>query len=121
MGLFNEEWIPILAGRRLEDFSPEEFKSHVRGLKIEPPPKKIRAIKLKKHIVWKLSPKKKSLSLKINRDPKWITREEIAKVARESGIEERLVWVKVAATKATVVSNEEQGHELNKQLKEIPF
>lgn len=91
-------WIPLLSGRPLEEFTPESFKAHVRSLFFRPPPKRS-ARKPKPPFRWKLTPKG-NLSVVVNRRPRWISREEIAQISRESGRPENEVWLKVLNPKA---------------------
>lgn len=79
------EWIPLLT-KPLNQFTPEDFKLYVKGLKREPPQKKIRLKKQKPPFAWKITPKTKKLSLTVNRTPKWITDEEMSEIARASGV-----------------------------------
>jgi hypothetical protein len=95
--------IPLLSGRKFSEFSPSEFKAHVHGLFYKPVPKKKAPAKKKPllPIVWRIN-KQGTLVLKINRKPKHITPEEITQLAKDSGIEERLIWIKVGAKKSGI-------------------
>lgn len=107
------DWTPLLAHKPLNQFTPEDYKAYVRGM-FSKKEKKIREIKIKPPYVWKISPKKKSFSIKMNR--LWITKEEITKISRESGIEERIVWAKITEKKATIVDSEEQWRKMQTEI-----
>jgi len=107
------EWIPLLT-KPLCEFTPEDYRTYVRGLKIEPPAKKVRAVKLKKHVTWKITEKKKLLSVKVTREPKWITHVEMEKIAEESRRPLEEVMLRARAAGAVIVGTEDEGRELGK-------
>ncbi len=81
-----DEWTPLLT-KPFNTYSPEDFKLYVRSL-FNKPAKKVRTIKLKKQkppFSWKLSPKKRTLSLTVNREPKWLSEGEMALISAQSG------------------------------------
>lgn len=90
----------LLAPKALRLFEPSEFKSYVKSLYFRKA-KKTPSIRLKKQkppYSWKLTPKGK-LAVTVNRSPKWISREELAQIAKESGFAENIVWTTVLHTK----------------------
>ena len=91
-------WLPLLSAKPLESFSPEEFKAYVKGLYHKPEPKRA-AKKPKPPFRWKIT-KTGKISVVVNRRPRWISREEIAQIAKESGVPENVVWLKVLDPKA---------------------
>lgn len=115
-----EEWIPLL-GKPLSQYTPEDFKTYIRGL-YNKPAKKTKTIKLKKQkppFAWSLT-KKGNLSLKINRTPKWLSREEIDLITKESGKPANEVFLKIKKMKIEISIQVEQ--DLVKQtLSELPW
>lgn len=115
-----EEWIPLL-GKPLRQFTPEDFKIYIRGL-YNKPAKKTKTIKLKKQkppFSWSLT-KKGNLSLKVNRTPKWLSREEIDQITKESGRPANEVFLKIKKMKIEVSKQEEQDLVV-RTLSEIPW
>lgn len=87
--------IPLLSPRDLLSFSPAEFKEYVKSLYFKEERAK------KKEVAWTVT-KKGSLVIRVNRIPKVIWPHEISTIAKESGIEERLIWIKIAAPKSKI-------------------
>lgn len=87
----SESWIKLLSGAHISEFTPEMYHAYIRTLYHKPEPK---AKKPKKTFIIKLT-KTGKVSLQVRRDPKWITRAEIEQLAKESGIEERLIYLKL--------------------------
>ncbi len=79
------EWVPLLS-KPLNQFTPEDYKLYIKGLKREPPQKTIRLKKQKPPFVWKITPKTKKLSLTVNRSPKWLSDDEMKVISKESGV-----------------------------------
>jgi hypothetical protein len=120
-GIMNEEedWIPLLSPMKLKDFTAEGFKNYVRGL-FRKKAKKEKVIRLKKPkppFVISLT-KKGNLSFKVNRDPKWLSAQEIEGIAKiyEKPVNE--VWVLAMKKKIVIVPTKEAGEGL-KGRKEI--
>lgn len=91
----------LLAPKALSAFSPSEFKEYVRSLFFKKTPRRTKTIKLKKvkpPVVWSLT-KKGNLSVRIQRTPRWISREEVEAVVRESGLPYNEVWLKIFPAK----------------------
>lgn len=91
-------FIPLLSPKALSEFSPAEFRSYVQSLKAVPESRKKTP---PKEFSWSLT-KKGVLSIRVKRTPKFLRPAEITQIARESGIEERLVWIKVASPKSGI-------------------
>lgn len=92
-----DRWIDLLSVRSIADLTPEEFKLWVIGLKQQGKGRKTKTIRLKKKrppFSWKLTPKGR-LSVTVTRSPKWISREELDQIAKESGFPENIVWTTV--------------------------
>lgn len=113
------EWIPLLT-KPLSSFTPEDFKLYVKGLKAEPPPKKIRLKKQKPPFVWKMTPKTKKLSLTVNRTPKWISAQEMEDISKDSGVPLNEVFV-LLKKKEIALSSEEEQQRIKEQIEEIPW
>lgn len=109
-------WIPLLSGKPLSEFTPEDFKLHVRSLYHKPEPKRAAPVRT---VLPKLTPKG-NISLLIRRKPQWISREEIAEAAKELSVEERLVWNYVAKKKIKVSDAKTEG-EITVDLSSIPW
>jgi len=114
-----DDWIPLLSPMKLKDFTAEGFKSYVRGL-FRKKAKKEKVIRLKKPkppFVISLT-KKGNLSFKVNRDPKWLSAQEIEGIAKiyEKPVNE--VWVLAMKKKIVIVPTKEAGEGL-KGRKEI--
>lgn len=108
--------IPLLSVKPLVEFDPTEFKQHIKGLYHKPQPKARPPVKT---ILAKLT-KTGNLSILIRRKPKWISREEIAEVAKNFQCEERLVWNYVAKKKIKVSDAKTEG-EIAVDLSSIPW
>lgn len=83
----SDDYIPLLSGKPLESFTPEEFKAHVEALYF----KRKSSVKKKtvKDLVVKVSSKTGVISIKINRDPKWVTESELRALFEEAKVEIR--------------------------------
>lgn len=112
-------FIPLLSGKAIDYFSPEEFKAHVRALKIEPPPKKIREIKIRPPFVIGKTPKGK-LSLKINRKPKWLSEEEMKQISRDSGEPLSELFLKMKRQKIRISTLDDET-KIKLEIDSIPF
>lgn len=83
----DDKYIPLLSGKKFSDFTPEEFKAHVVSLYHKKEAKKVKKKEVPP-IVMKISPKG-VISLRINREPKYITDLEIKDLFRDASIEVR--------------------------------
>jgi hypothetical protein len=79
------------------DFSPEDFREKVRSLYRDPKEGK----PVSRSFSLRVNPQG-TLVITIRRDPKWISRAEISELSEESGIEERLIYVRLAERKIPV-------------------
>lgn len=78
-------WIPLLSPKPFERFTPAEFKAYVVSLKQEKEAQAARAKKAPpKEVTWSIS-KKNVLSVRIKRDPKEVTQEEIQLISESTG------------------------------------
>lgn len=78
-----DEFIPLLSGRPLDGFTPEEFKKHVRSLYFKEPPRPSKKKAPTSEVTWGRT-KKGSLTVRVNRTPKWITEDEMTLIAAQS-------------------------------------
>lgn len=80
-------WIPLLSGKSFDEFNPQSFKEHVRSLflKRETRAKGSAAAKAKpKEVSFRFN-RKGTLILRVNRNPQWISVEELAQLGKDSG------------------------------------
>lgn len=101
--------IPLLSGKSLSEFTPDEFLSYIQSL-LNRPVKKQKTIKLKaakKEIIYKLTAKG-NLSVSIKRKPKWISLEEIGQISKETGVPLNEVWIKLVTKGKTPISTKEE-------------
>jgi hypothetical protein len=89
-------WIPLLSSRALSDFTAEEYKNYVKSLYFKKQKKTpvIRIKKKKAEIEWGLT-KKGNISLKIRREPKWITSDELERMIAELSVTREVVMRKL--------------------------
>jgi len=115
-------WINLLSGRALDEFAPEEFKLYVKSLKVEPPQKKIR-LKIPKPPFKATLTKTGKISVKFNRTGKWLSRAEIAEIAKSLNIEETRVWVELIHRKRNPVRLSDAATEENTsdETNPLPF
>lgn len=116
---FPLEWTPLLT-KPFATYSPEDFKTYVKGLKQMPPQKTIKIKAAKPPYVVKVSAKKKQFSLKITREPKWLSEEELKEITRTTGwkLNELFIYMK---KKEIIVSSREEQDEITRAVAEIPF
>lgn len=93
-------FIPLLSPKSLGEFTPEEFHAYVRSLNyVKPKKSKVKGVKAPpKEVTWSIT-KKGTLTVRIKRDPKWLTREEVETIARDSGKPLNQVWLKLVGPK----------------------
>jgi len=99
----------LLSGKSLSSFEATEYKEYVRGLKIEPPPKKTR-VRVSLPFKWKFT-KTGQLSVTFNkrlRPKPWLSREEIEQIAKECGWATNTVWVSLCNRKRNPISVSDQ-------------
>lgn len=91
--------IPLLADA-FESYSPESFKAHVRSLFVKRGAggaKRGTKKKPKPYVVSRT--KKGGFVLKVNRKPKWLSREEVDQIALENNIPLNEIWLRVLKKK----------------------
>lgn len=99
------QWVKLLSPKPFLEYSPEDFKNYVRSLYFKKQ-KKTPTIKIKKVLSIHLT-KTGRVSLTVKRDPKFITRAEIERLAQEHNIEERLIWLRVRDKKKPIEVRDE--------------
>ena len=110
--------IPLLSPKHLNSFTPEEYRTYVRSL-LNRPPRKLPRVK--KEVEWRLTSKGK-FSLQIKRRPKWISREEIEALIKESKFPANEVWLYVLSAKSKIrISTREEEERIKKEVSEIPW
>lgn len=88
--------------RAFRDFAPKEFREHVRGLFFKPVrPKRESVKKAPKPFTWRVN-QKGTLCLRVNREPKWMTREEVEAIAKEAKLPLATVWNKAFGKKSKI-------------------
>lgn len=88
--------IPLLSKKALAEYTPEEYKAYIESLYQEPeraaPPKEVSASLNKKG----------TLTIRINRDPKYITSKEVDALAEELSWTKQKTWLEVRRRKIEV-------------------
>lgn len=105
----------LLSRKPFNQYTPEDYKEYVRSLykprKVRPARSLIKkAKKPVRPFVFSLN-KKRTLLLRVNRKPKWLTREEVDSIAAATGLPLSEVWVKVLKKKTKnpiVISTQEE-------------
>ena len=113
---------PLLSIKPLCMWTPEDFKTYVRSLYFKRNGKS-KTIKLKKPFTFRLNAKG-SLVLQVNREPKWLSREEVDSIAAATGLPLNDVWVKVLKKKVKnpiTISTEEEQRAIKARLADIPW
>ena len=110
--------IPLLSVKAFNEFTPAEFKAHVKLLFFKKE-KKGAEIKVKKPFTWNRN-KKGTLILRVNRKPKWITEEEFTQIAHESGEPLNLLFL-MLKKKEVEVSTQMQQDKIKLAIEQIPF
>lgn len=119
----NDEWIPLLSGRDLKDFTPAEFKAYVRSLYLKREPKRTATKKKPKPpFKWSLTRSGK-ISIKVNREPKFLSPEEVDLIAKESAQPANEVWLYVLdrRKRQIMIATQEEMDKIQRDLAEIPF
>lgn len=76
-----KNWVKLLSPKAIADYSPEEYKAYTRSLyfkKVKKEPA-FKIVKKKKELEWKKT-EKGNLSITVRRDPKVITKAELAMI-----------------------------------------
>lgn len=115
-----EEWLPILT-KPLCEWTPEDFKQHVRGLyklrKIKKPAAKKRFLRDLKVTVRRL--KRKGLSAKTKRDPKYVTRAEYEALAKTHP--ENELFIALKAAEIHIYETHDEAERIRKEREEMPW
>lgn len=113
-----DEFIPLLSGRPLDAFTPEEFKKHVRSLYFKQESKKSPA-KTRPALSWKRT-KSGKLSIQVRRDPQWISEEEMLSISQASGEPLNLLFIYLKKRKIKI-STLEAETKIKLAIKDLPF
>lgn len=107
-----EDFIPLLSGKPLCRFTPEEYKTHVKALYFKRAPKKSVAKKkrLRDYMVKVKRLKKGTLSVTTTRNPKYVTAEEYDKLSLEFRENELFIAIKAAGVK--ILSSHEEAEKM---------
>lgn len=118
-----DDEIPLLSGKPLGEFTPGEFKTHVRGLFWKKPAKvgggkgkkRLRDRSVKGRIL-----KSGKISVTTTRDPKYVSPEEFSALSKtlERGENEIFLAVRKGGLQ---ILNHEEAEEIRKRIGEIPF
>jgi hypothetical protein len=76
--------IPLLSGKDVSEFTPEEYKEHINSLYYRKVKKVSQFKPKKKELIFRLT-KTGKLSMKVNREPKWISVEELRVISLTTG------------------------------------
>ena len=97
-----EEKIPLLSPKPFGEYSPEEFRQHVKGLNYVKP-KRVSTSKRKvvPEVSWKRN-LKGTLVIRVKRKPQVITQSEFDSLAKESGEPMNELWLRLAKRKIKV-------------------
>lgn len=118
-----DDVIPLLSKKPFDEFTPKDYKEHIRSLFHKREPRKATA-KPKKPFLWRVNAKG-TLIIKVNREPKWLSREEIDLITKESGKPANEVWLKVTTPKKGQVpikiSTQAEEDEINQAVADIPW
>ena len=114
----------LLSAKPFDEFSPDEYKQYVRDLYRKRNMKRktpsIRLKKAKPPYSARLS-KKGNLTLRVDRSPKWLTREEVDQIAKNLSLPLNVVWVYVMKKRKEPIRISTQAEEdlLAEQLKAL--
>lgn len=112
----------LLSAKPFDEFSPSEYKQYVRDLYRKRAMKRktpsVRIKKARPPYSARLS-KKGNLTLRVNRSPKWLTREEVDQIAKDLSLPLNEVWVYVMKKrKETIrISTQEEEDRIAGELK----
>lgn len=112
-------FIPLLAPKSLEEFSPSEFKEYVRGLKKERR-KKTKRVSWKPYKLTARLLKKGTISLKTKRSPAYITPDELGHLPEMLGRPENEIFLAVKEAGLSVLTHQE-AKRIQKAQEEIPW
>jgi len=116
----DEDFIPLLSGRTLADFTPESFKAHVRGLHKERRVRK-RVMTRKPYKLTARKLKSGKVSLKTKRErPKYITPEELKEIESRFSIPANEAYLLIQSEGFSVFTHLE-AKRVRKEIEEIPW
>lgn len=113
----------LLSKKPLNQFTPEEYKRHVRSLFWKKPKRKAAKKKKLKPFLWRKS-SKGTLILKFNRD--WVSEDDLKQIAQESGTPYAEVWIKTFHPKSKKakkprLSTAADEERIEKNLADLPW
>lgn len=112
-----EDWIPLLSGKPLCDYTPEDFKAYVRGLFKLRAKKEPRVKKRLKVSVRRL--KKGRLSVTTKRSPPYVTKEEYAALCTEHPENELFIALKEKGV--LIYEDHHEADRIAKEIAELPW
>lgn len=112
--------IPLLSGKPLSEFTPEEYKAYVKSL-YHKRVKKKSAPKKKRLRDYKVSVRslKKGLKATTKREPKYLTKEELAKFAET--FRENELFIALKAAEIHIYPDHETAEQIVRDNKENPW
>lgn len=110
-------FIPLLSGKDFNSFTPSEFKEHVRSLFSKKT--KTKAIKIKEPFTVRINAKG-GLVIKVNREPKWLSLEELDVIGKTTGFPANEVFLAVKKRKIQIATQEEMT-EIIRDLTDFPW
>jgi hypothetical protein len=118
------EHIPLLSGRPLEDFTPGEFKEHIKGL-YRKRPAKAKGTKLVKRLKeYKVSVrllKSGKISILTQRPLKYVTEAEMIGICAEMKRPENEIFLLLKEKGIAIYYDHDEAEKIHRALKEIPF
>lgn len=112
-------WIPLLSGKPLGEFTPEEFRSYVKSLKLEPKKPRVKKKRLRDLKVSVRSFKRKGLVATTKRDPKYLTKEEFALLAER--YRENELFLAIRSAEIHIYDSHEEAEKIKRDNSEIPW
>lgn len=109
-------FIPLLS-RPFTDFTPTEFKEHVRSLFFKKT--KTKTIKIKEPFTARLNAKG-GLVIKVNRSPKWLSHEEIDAIVKMTNVPSNVIFLAIKKRKIQI-STQEEMTKINNDLADFPW
>lgn len=112
--------IPLLSGKPLSEFLAAEFRAYVISLYRKYVARKA-AVK-KPKLPWLASRNKKgTLSIRVRRDPKWLTHEELDSISVAHSIPANELFIRVQKSGIAVVRDESTGAQLTQFAADMPW
>lgn len=116
----DDEWIPLLSGRPLSDFTPESFREYVRGLKTERKAKK-KAPNRKPYKLTARILKSGTISLRTARKPPYVTEEELLSLEETLKRPANEIFLAIREAGFITVGSHREAQEIRKAQEEIPW